>query len=166
MTVQEELSPLDKGTLAVWRSASILVPMAIAFGVAVMFTWFLNRLGPWYMTFGFSEHPGFTRWTLVLAVAIGVASGVILGRYAYRHAEVAAAGVAAIHVILCGHAAIGLGTRAAEVLVSPLWAISDASQAIIGAIQIAVAFGTAAFVRRRRPVALRGGRKVLEGLEG
>lgn len=158
MTMKDELGALDRGTLAVWRGATLLVPMMVALGVAVMLTWFVQRLGPWYMVHGIPEVPGYVRWTLLLSVAIGIESGILLGRYAYARAEAAAATVAAAHVILFGFAGIGLGSSAAYATVSPLWGLDSGTQMIIGSIQVVVAFATAGFVRRRRPLALRGGR--------
>jgi len=158
MTMKDELGALDRGTLVLWRGASILVPMVAALGVAYLFTWFVNRLGPWYMVYAIPEAPGYTRWTLLLAVAIGLESGIIVGRYAYARAEIAAAAVAATHVIFAGFLPIGLWTSAGQVTVSPLWDLDNATQAIIGVIQVVVAFVVAGFVHRRRPLALRGGR--------
>jgi hypothetical protein len=158
MTMKDELGALDRGTLAAWRAATLIVPMLVALGLAYLLTWFLNRLGPIYVSFGFTDVPGYAQWTLGLSVLIGIATGWILGRYAYQYAPGAAAVVAATHVIFAGMKPIGLGSSLAWVTVSPLWAMDNTSQAIIGGLQVVIAFATAEFVRRRRPTALRGGR--------
>lgn len=158
MMADEQLSPLDRGTLVAWRTFNFVGWSLVALGAAILATWLTNRLGPPILEFALGPVPEAFRPALYLAAGAGIGVGAILGWRLFGHAAAVAAVVAAVHVIITMLKPMGYGTSAAWVFVGPGNFLERRDAILLGTLEIAVAFFVAMIVSQRRPLALRGGR--------